>query len=86
MFLYRLLLDTYDVLDKLSIEKLVPKEICGLLLEMHEFGWWISDLDDTPIHYLYQEIVFLVNALNKYFLTHDADTEGIANIINIIDN
>ena len=75
--LQRLFRDTYDILDKLSTEKLVPKEICGLLLEMHEFSWWVTDLKDTPIHYLYQEIVSLVNNLNKCFLTRDADIIAI---------
>lgn len=75
--LQRLFRDTYDVLENLSTEKLVPKEMCGLLLEMYEFSWWVSDLKDTPIHYLYQEIVSLVNNLNKYFLTRDADIIAI---------
>ena len=75
--LQKLFRDTYDILDKLSTEKLVPKEMCGLLLEMHEFSWWVSDLKDTTIHYLYQEIVSLVNELNKYFLTRDADITAI---------
>ena len=79
--LQRLFRDTYDILDKLSTEKLVPKEICGLLLEMHEFSWWVTDLKDTPIHYLYQEIVSLVNELNKYFLTRDADDILIQDLI-----
>ncbi len=75
--LQRLIRDTYNVLDKLCTEKLVPKEMCGLLLEMHEFSWWVSDLKDTPMYYLYQEIVSLVNDLNKYFLTRDADITAI---------
>lgn len=79
--LQRLFRDTYDILDKLSIEKLVPKEMCGLLLEIHEFSWWVTDLKDTPIHYLYQEIVSLVNELNKYFLTRDADDILIRDLI-----
>lgn len=79
--LQRLFRDTYDILDKLSTEKLVPKEMCGLLLEIHEFSWWVTDLKDTPIHYLYQEIVSLVNELNKYFLTRDADDILIRDLI-----
>ena len=79
--LQRLFRDTYDILDKLSTEKLVPKEICGLLLEMHEFSWWVTDLKDTPIHYLYQEIVSLVKDLNNYFLTRDADDILIQDLI-----
>lgn len=81
--LKRLFRDTYDIIDKLSTEKLVPKEMCGLLLEMHAFSWWVTDLKDTPIHYLYQEIVSLVHELNEYFLTRDADTEGIEQMINV---
>ena len=74
--------DTYTLLDDLSKEKLVPKETSALLLEMNEFGWWLGNLPDTPLEYLYQEIFSLICKLNKYFLTRDANTEEIEKIIN----
>ena len=74
--------EAYGFIEKYSTEKLVPKEITGLLLEMQDFAWWVSDLDETPLHYLYQEIVSLVFELKKYFLTRDANTEMIEKIIN----
>lgn len=77
----KLFKETYEIIENYSKEELIPKELCGLLLEMHDFGWWVSDLDDTPLHFLYQEIVHLINRLNKYFLTRDANTKEIENII-----
>ena len=77
----KLFKETYEIIEEYSTEKLIPKELSGLLLEMHDFGWWVSDLDDTPLHFLYQEIVHLINRLNKYFLTRDANTKEIENII-----
>ena len=44
---------------------------------MNDFGWWVSDLDETPLHKFYQEIINLVTALKKYFLTRDCDVEAI---------
>lgn len=73
--------DTYEIIEEYSKEKLVPKELTGMLLEMYEFGWWVSDLDDTPLHRYYQEIVSVVKDLNKYFLTRDANVESIKNTI-----
>ncbi len=49
---------------------------------MYEFGSWVSALDETPLHYLYQDIVSLIYKLNKYFLTRDANTKEIKQIIN----
>ena len=80
--LHRLFKETYEMTEKFSTEKVVPKELCGLLWEMHEFCWWVGDLDDTPIHYLYREIVEIVYGLEKYFLTRDADTDKIEMNIN----
>ena len=77
----KLFKETYEIIEKYSKEELIPKELCGLLLEMHDFGWWVSDLDNTPLHFLYQEIVHLISRLNKYFLTRDANTKEIENII-----
>ena len=82
--LQKLFQDTYELLDEYSLKELVPKEISGLLLEMHDFAWWVSDLDQTPLYSLYQEIVTIVNKLNKYFLTRDVNTDEMEKIINDI--
>lgn len=80
--LHRVLNETYELIEEYSRNGIVPKGICEVLLEMHDFCWWIGDLDDTPIHYLYREIVEIVYGLEKYFLTRDADTDKIELIIN----
>lgn len=72
---------TYEIIEKYRKEKLVPKVLSGLLLEMHDFSWWVSDLEETPLHCHYQKIVSLTNQLSKYFLTSNADTQNIKNII-----
>lgn len=82
----KLFRETYEILEHYSTATLVPKEICGLLLEMHDFSWWTSDLDETPMHTHYQEIVSLVSLLNKYFLTRDANTKEIERLINQLSN
>ena len=82
--LQKLFQDTYELLDEYSLKELVPKEISGLLLEMHDFAWWVSDLDQTPLYSLYQEIVTIVNKLNKYFLTRDVNTDEMEKKINDI--
>ena len=79
--LHKLFKESYDVIEELSKEKLVPKEISDLLVEMNDFGWWVSDLDETPLHEFYQEIMNLVTALKQYFLTRDCDVEAIKNNI-----
>ena len=84
--LQKLFDETYKNIECYSTESLVPKEFSGLLLEMHDFSWWVSDLDDTPMHTYYQEIVSLVSLLNKYFLTRDANTKEIERLINQLSN
>lgn len=73
--------ETFELLNKYGKDKLVPKEISSLLLEMNKFGWWVSDLEETPLHDLYQEIVSLIFDLNKCFLTCDCDFETIKDTI-----
>ena len=73
--------NTFEIIKKYREESLVPKEISGLLLEMNKFGWWVSDLEETPLHDLYQEIVSLIFDLNKCFLTCDCDFETIQDTI-----
>ena len=84
--LQKLFKETCKIIECYSTESLVPKEISGLLLEMHDFSWWVSDLDETPMHTHYQEIVSLVSLLNKYFLTRDANTKEIERLINQLSN
>ena len=76
--------ESYEILSQHRDDELVPKEISGLLIEMNNFGWWVSDLNETPWHNRYQEIVSLVFDLKKYFLhgigQQDAIEEAIANI------
>ena len=79
--LQKLFDETYKIIECYSTESLVPKEITALLLEMHDFSWWVCDLDETPMHTQYREIVSLVNLLNKYFLTRDANTKEIQRLI-----
>lgn len=74
--------ETYNLIEEYSRNGMVPKGICEVLIELHEFGWWVGNLDDTPIHYLFEDIVTIMYGLEKYFLTRDADTEKIKRIIN----
>ena len=69
---------TFRVLDDCRAETLVPKELSALLLEMQDFGWWVSDLEETPLHRWYQEILSLVIDLKTYFLTGAGDPQEMA--------
>ena len=80
--LQKLFSETYSVLGKFRNEKLVPKEISSLLLEMHDFSWWVSDLEETPLHRIYQTLVSLVADLTQFFLTDDYKTNAIESLIN----
>ncbi len=82
--LQKLFRETYTVLEEFGKKNLVPKQISKLLLEMNDFGWWVSDLDDTPLHEFYQEFLFLITGLNKYFLTRDYDVETLKRTIDNI--
>ena len=77
--------ETYVIIEKYSKEKLIPKELSGLIFEMHDFSWWVGNLKDTPLHFLYQEICHLVVYLNKYLLSGDADIQDIKNTIEKIN-
>lgn len=80
--LRRLFKETYELIEEYSRNGIVPKGVCEVLLEMHEFCWWVGDLECTPIHYLYQDVTTIVYDLEKYFFTRDADTDKIEMIIN----
>ena len=77
--------ETLDILDKYRGDKLVPKEISDLLLKLNNFGWWVSDLEETPLHYSYQVIVSLIFDLNEYFLTCKTDPNVIKDTIEKIN-
>lgn len=79
--LHKLFKETYNVIEEFSKEKLVPKQISGLLFEMYDFGWWVGELDDTPLHEFYQEIHSLIFALRSYFLTRNCNVETIIDTI-----
>lgn len=78
--------ETYELIEEYSRNSMVPKGICEVLIEMHEFGWWVGNLDDTPIHYLFEDIVTIMYGLEKYFLTRDADTDTIKTTIEKLHN
>ena len=75
--LRKLFEETLELVEEYNKNQLVPKEISGVLLEMQEFSWWVSDLADTPLHSHYQEIVDVVYALNKHFLSGASAYEDI---------
>jgi hypothetical protein len=79
--LRKLFRETYVVVEEYSKEYLVPKNITELLLELNDFGWWVCDLEETPLHKFYQPIFSLTNALSGYFLTGVGDIEKIENAI-----
>ena len=69
------------VFDEYSKERGAPKELSGLLIKMNELSLRVSNIKDAPKHCLYQEIVALVYALNRYFLTCDANIEKIEELM-----
>lgn len=76
-----LLTDTYEILKSYSKEKLVPKEISGLLLAVKDFYWWVSDLEETPLHHLYQQIGNIVSEMNISFLIKGFEDGKIESLI-----
>lgn len=81
----KLFKETYEIIEEYSEEKLIPKELSGLLFEMHDFSWWVSDLEETPLHNSYKEIINLVAMLKKYFLTCDYNVDVIKESIEKIN-
>ena len=72
---------TCEIIENYRKENFVPKEICSILLKITDFGWWVSGLEETPLHEFYQELLSLISALNKYFFTHDGDVKDIIETI-----
>jgi len=77
-----LLKESHTLLHQLSKEELAPKEATALLWEMQEFSWWLSTLEATPMHYLYQPVIDAVNAIKEEFLTRNANYEIIEELVN----
>lgn len=75
--LQKMFRETLNIIKEFRDENLIPKEISKLLLEINNFGWWVSELGDTPLHGHYQEIVSLIYTLNKYFFTNEIDINDI---------
>ena len=80
--LHRVFSETNELVEEYCRAGSVPKGVCEVLIEMHKFSWWVADLDDTPIHYLYREFIEIVYGLERYFFTWDANVETIKGKIN----
>ena len=61
--------ETNQSLAELSNDNLVPKQVIELLLEINDFGWWVSSLNDTPLHEHYQEVLDRIAGLKHYLLS-----------------
>ena len=59
--------ETEQSLAALSNDNLVPKQAIELLLEINDFGWWVSSLNDTPLHEHYQELLDWIADLKQHF-------------------
>ena len=80
-----LLTDTYKILKSYSKDELVPKEISGLLLAVKDFFWWVSDLEETPLHHLYQQIGNILREMNVGFLIKGFEDEKVEILIKELD-
>ena len=58
--------DTYLLIKKYSAETMIPRELYRVLWEMNDFHWWVIESEETPIHFLYQEITSLVIEFNNF--------------------
>ena len=76
--------ETFDLLDRYSESDFVPKELCKLLLEMHDFMWWSSDLEETPMHRYYGHITDIVYGLNSSLFVPIHSPEEIIKMIDEI--
>lgn len=73
-----LLSDTYQILRKYHKESSVPKEVSNILLEMYEFLYFTSLMEDKEVgidFYQYQFISSIVAALRKGFFEADYDCD-----------
>lgn len=76
--LYR---ETIDILEEYREEELIPKQICALLLEMQDFGWWASSVEETPLGKYYEEIITLTYELGAYLQNRNYDINKIETAI-----
>ena len=76
-----LFLETYDLFDLYSCKFFARKELTSLLLEMHEFSWWVCALPDTPFHSNYQQVITLTQTLTEHFFGHHTDRQQIEALI-----
>lgn len=58
--------DTYLLIKKYSTEKMIPRELYQVLWKMNNFHWWVIQSEETPIHFLCQEITSLVIEFNYF--------------------
>lgn len=73
--------DTYAVLKVIAPQSLMPKQVGELLIVMHDFGWWVGDLEETPLHARYQEVIGLVQAMERSFFVGRFDADEMENAI-----
>ena len=76
-----LLKESHAFLHELSREDSIPKAATALLWEMQEFSWWLSTLEATPMHYLYQPVIDAVNAIKEDFLTGNTDPKTVETVM-----
>ena len=73
-----LLSDTYQVLRTYHKEDAAPKEVSNILLEMYEFLYFTSLMEEKEVgvnFYQYQYISSIVAALRKGFFEADYDCD-----------
>lgn len=60
--------NTYLLIKRYSTETMIPRDLYRVLWEMNDFHWWVIESEETPIHFLYQEITGLVVELNCFIV------------------
>ena len=73
---------TCNFLEKYSKDDLVPREIGQVLLSMQDFAWWVGELEETPVHRLYQQVIGIVHEINHSFLYFGFENGYAENHIN----
>ena len=58
--------DTYLLIKKYSANSMIPRELYQVLWEMNDFHWWVIQSEETPIHFLCQDITSLVVDFNYF--------------------
>lgn len=78
-------IETYQLLDLYKDKNYTRKQFAALLLEMHEFSWWVSTLPDSPIYDNYQQVYTLIQALTKHYLCEPIDRQQIETLIDAVE-